>query len=206
LHANSRKNRQISCLYAQKPSVKHPVKNSSSQSLKENLKSFGESVLSQENQEKFQVKLSVIIPARNEENCVKKTVDELNKRLEKEHLDFEILVINDHSNDKTENILKELQENNQNFRFLNNAFPEGFGWAVRYGLEYFKGDAIAVYMADASDSPDDLVRFFKKFQTGYDCVFGSRFIRGGTVRDYPLLKLILNRMANFFIKTVFMIN
>ena len=58
-------------------------------------------------------------------------------------------------------------------------------------------------MADGSDSPDDLVAFYRKLQEGYDCVFGSRFMRGARVVDYPWPKLVMNRLANFFIRVLF---
>jgi dolichol-phosphate mannosyltransferase len=79
----------------------------------------------------------------------------------------------------------------------------GFGLAVRAGLDQCTGDAIAIMMADASDGPSDLVKYYAKLQEGYDCVFGSRFIPGASVVDYPFHKLILNRMANWFIRFIF---
>jgi dolichol-phosphate mannosyltransferase len=89
-------------------------------------------------------------------------------------------------------------------RWLNNTPPHGFGFAVRRGLENFTGDAVAVYMADASDTPEDLVRFFRTMERlDVDCVFGSRFMRGSRVVDYPAPKLVLNRLANAFIRILF---
>jgi len=65
---------------------------------------------------------------------------------------------------------------------------------------------VAIMMADLSDSPEDLVRFFRAMETGnYDCVFGSRFIKGGRAFDYPKIKRIINRLANFLIKITFQI-
>jgi dolichol-phosphate mannosyltransferase len=58
-------------------------------------------------------------------------------------------------------------------------------------------------MADGSDSPDDIVKYYEKLLEGYDCVFGSRFIKGSKVIDYPYHKLVLNRLANWFIKILF---
>ena len=79
----------------------------------------------------------------------------------------------------------------------------GFGFAVRAGLDTFTGDAVAIVMADGSDSPDDLVRYYRVLEEGYDCAFGSRFVRGAKVRDYPRFKLVLNRAANAFIRMLF---
>jgi len=62
---------------------------------------------------------------------------------------------------------------------------------------------VAVMMADLSDSPQDLVRFYRKMQEGFDCVFGSRWIRGGEVVDYPIVKRWVNRLSNTIVRLVF---
>jgi dolichol-phosphate mannosyltransferase len=150
------------------------------------------------------VKLSVVIPAHNEETCIGRTVRILHAHLSAEQIDHEILVINDNSTDRTEEILVQLKKEIRSFRYLNNGPPHGFGLAVRRGLETYKGDAVAVYMADGSDRPEDLVEFFETLQRKQvDCVFGSRFIRGAKVVNYPVLKLVLNRVGNVFIQLVF---
>ncbi|HWB53032.1 MAG TPA: glycosyltransferase family 2 protein [Tepidisphaeraceae bacterium] len=147
--------------------------------------------------------LSVVIPAHNEEGHIAETVRALYSSLNTDQINHELLVINDNSSDKTEEILKQLQVEIPTLRYINNAPPNGFGFAVRCGLAEFRGDAVAIVMADLSDSPDDLVRFYHKLLEGYDCVFGSRFMRGGKVIDYPLFKLALNRLGNFFIQMLF---
>lgn len=150
------------------------------------------------------MKLSVVIPARNEEGCIEGTLRALHARLVEEGIDHEILVVNDGSTDRTEKILAALQHEIAPLAYVNNSPPHGFGFAVRKGLEQFKGDAAAVYMADASDRPEDLVRFFQVLETRQvDCVFGTRFARGAHVIDYPLPKLMLNRMANTYIQVLF---
>ncbi len=150
------------------------------------------------------MKLSIVIPAHNEEGCIADTVRTLNTRLRAENIAHEILVINDNSSDDTENILCQLRNEIAEVRYVNNAPPHGFGFAVRKGLENFTGDAVAIYMADASDRPEDLVRFYRVMdESGVDCVFGSRFMRGGKTIDYPRPKLILNRCANTFVRFLF---
>jgi dolichol-phosphate mannosyltransferase len=150
------------------------------------------------------MKLSVVIPAHNEEGCLRRTVRVLHAHLSAEEIDHEILVVNDNSSDQTARILVELQREIPALYYLNNGPPNGFGFAVRKGLENFTGDAVAVYMADGSDRPQDLVQFFEVMeQKGVDCVFGSRFMRGAKVVDYPYLKLIVNRCANAFINFAF---
>ena len=147
--------------------------------------------------------LSIVIPAHNEEGCIDHTINKLVDTLNKESINFEILAINDNSSDTTEEILQRLCALHTEVRFLNNAYSKGFGFAVRTGLENFKGDAVAIVMADGSDDPKDVVKFFRKLQEGYDCVFGSRFMEGGKIYDYPKFKLVINRLANLFIRMLF---
>jgi dolichol-phosphate mannosyltransferase len=150
------------------------------------------------------MKLSVVIPAHNEEGAIELTVRNLYIHLKHHRIPHEILVVNDNSKDSTEKILKALKRDIPTFRYINNRPPNGFGLAVRKGLSEFKGDAVAVYMADASDSPEDLVAFYQLMKKeGVDCVFGTRFSRESKVVDYPVHKLLLNRFANFFIRILF---
>jgi len=147
--------------------------------------------------------LSVVIPAHNEEGRIGPTVRDLHRALARVGIEHEILVVNDNSQDRTEDVLMELGHEIPSFRYINNSPPNGYGYAVRAGLAAFRGDAVAIVMADSSDSPDDLVSFYFKMMEGYECVFGSRFIRGARVRGYPWPKLALNRLANLFIRTLF---
>lgn len=120
----------------------------------------------------------------------------------KERIDHEIFVTNDNSKDSTEQILIRLQKTIPTLTYGTNKGPNGFGYAVRYGLERFSGDCVAVMMADLSDDPHDLVKFYRKMIEGdFDCVFGSRFSKGGKVIDYPRVKLFINRIANFIVST-----
>ena len=91
-------------------------------------------------------------------------------------------------------------------RCIRNEGQNGFGRAVRLGLNEFTGDAVAIMMADLSDSPDDLVRYWQKILEGHECVFGSRFIAGSEVRDYPKAKLWVNRLVNTCIRIAFKID
>ncbi len=149
------------------------------------------------------MKLSLVIPAHNEEGCIEETVRLHHLALEKENIIHEILVVNDNSSDNTENVLMKLSAEVPELRYVNNTPPNGFGFAVRKGLNNYLGDAVAIVMADGSDAPADVVAFYYKLQSGYDCVFGSRFMSGGGTQDYPKVKLLVNRMANFFIKSLF---
>jgi dolichol-phosphate mannosyltransferase len=150
------------------------------------------------------MKLSVVIPAHNEAGQIIATLRHLDDQLRMAGIEREIIVVNDHSTDETEQLLREISRDSRTIRYINNHRSAGFGLAVRAGLEKFSGDAVAVYMADASDRPEDLIEFFRRLQSdGVDCVFGSRFMTGGKVFDYPGPKLFLNRLANTFIRFVF---
>ena len=150
------------------------------------------------------VKLSVVIPVSNEFSNIESTVRNLNERLLGEQIDHEILIVNDHSTDGTEEILVRLSRQLPAVRYLNNPDSVGFGLAVRCGLQNFTGDAVAICMGDASDRPEDVVAFFRTMIVdGVDCVFGSRFVEGGRLVDYPYPKLILNRLANLWIRLLF---
>ncbi|MCH8902422.1 MAG: glycosyltransferase family 2 protein [Bacteroidetes bacterium] len=150
------------------------------------------------------MKLSVVIPSHNEAENLTGTITQIFNALSEANIDHEILVINDHSKDETRKVLEELTTITPSLKILNNENSRGYGYAVRYGLEKYNGDCVAIMMADLSDSADDLVLFYKKMIEGnYDCVFGSRFIKGSKVIDYPFPKLFLNRFANFFINISF---
>jgi len=154
-----------------------------------------------------QVFLSVVIPVHNEAENIANTCTAVTEEFRRNDIgDYEILVVNDNSTDDTEAILKALAEQDARVRYLNNAASMGFGFAVRTGLEHFKGEAVAVMMGDLSDSPQDLVTYYQKLKEGWECVFGSRFMRGAELQDYPWVKLILNRLANWCIKTLFRVD
>lgn len=149
------------------------------------------------------MKLSVVIPAYNEEGSIKSSILEVYNTLTLSNIPHEILVINDNSKDKTEEILDSLVTEVKTLKYLKNTSANGFGYAVRMGLENFSGDCVAVMMGDLSDSPADLVKFYNKLIEGYDCVFGSRFIKGGKTYDYPAVKLVINRLANTIVQIAF---
>ena len=150
--------------------------------------------------------LSVVVPAHNEEECIESTLEDLCKILEKETIDYEVIVSNDHSTDSTGRILDDLCMKNPRIKHIENTKPNGFGFAVRSGFEQANGEWIAVMMADASDDPRDLVDFYLEgSQKETDAVFGHRFARGGNVVDYPTIKLLLNRLTNWIICLLFAI-
>ena len=147
------------------------------------------------------MKLSVVIPARNEAGAIASTVRGVVSVLEREGVDHEVLVVDDSSTDGTGDSVRALEL--QSVHCHRSDLPNGFGFAVRSGLERFSGDAVAVMMADGSDDPEDLILYFRLLEAGYDCAFGSRFMPGAVVTDYPRFKLVINRIVNFGIRVLF---
>ncbi len=149
------------------------------------------------------MKLSIVIPAYNEEDSIAETIDQIEEAFSKVVFDYEIFIVNDNSKDNTLQVLETLSKKYPSVKYGTNLGPNGFGYAVRYGLERFSGDCVAIMMADLSDSPLDLIKFYSTMLEGnYDCVFGNRFIKGGKLVDYPFVKKIINRVANYIIMLV----
>jgi dolichol-phosphate mannosyltransferase len=149
------------------------------------------------------MKLSIVIPARNEAGNIGATIDGLRARLRCEGIDYEILVVDDGSNDTTCAEVLERAANDAGVRLESNTGAHGFGLAVRYGLERFTGDAVVIAMADASDDPEDVIRYYYVLRDEAECVFGSRFMRGSHIHKYPRFKLAINRCANLFVRLLF---
>jgi dolichol-phosphate mannosyltransferase len=148
------------------------------------------------------MKLSVVIPAHNEAGSIATTVTDVSAVLEKEGIDYEVIVIDDASTDGTARAVENLAQNDR-VRCFRSHYGRGFGFAVRAGLDRFGGDAVAIVMGDGSDDPSDLVRYHRLLEEGYDCAFGSRFVKGSVVRNYPKFKLAINRIANLGVRILF---
>ena len=149
------------------------------------------------------MKLSVVIPARNEARVIESTLEAVLAQLASEGMDYEVLVIDDGSTDGTGESVARVAGRDGRVRCVRNDGAHGFGHAVRRGLDLFTGDAVVIVMADGSDDPRDMLRYFDLLDEGYDCAFGSRFIRGGQVRAYPRVKLAMNRVVNLGIRALF---
>jgi dolichol-phosphate mannosyltransferase len=147
--------------------------------------------------------LSVVIPACDEEGCVCSTIEHLHLELKLNRIPHEIVVVDDGSSDQTWKLLCNLKEHLPELRPIQNNGPHGFGRAIIRGLDHMTGDAVVIMMADESDDCRDVVRYWQELNKGFDCVFGSRFIKGGGVIDYPFVKLKINRLANLFLKVLF---
>jgi dolichol-phosphate mannosyltransferase len=149
--------------------------------------------------------LSVVIPARDEEGCIAATVEHLHVELRLKGVPHEIVVVDDGSMDSTWAILQQLRERLPECKPLQNKGEHGFGRAITFGFDHIAGDAVVVMMADESDDCRDVVLYWEKLEEGWDAVFGSRFVRGGAVIDYPTLKLMINRIANLYLRFLFQI-
>ena len=149
------------------------------------------------------MKVSVVIPAHNEAEVIAPTVKAVAAALQSAGRDYEVLVVDDASTDGTGQIVAELGEHDPGIRVLRSHYTNGFGFAVRAGLDRFEGDAVAIVMGDGSDDPRDLVRYFDLIEQGYDCAFGSRFVAGGRRQEYPRFKLLVNRIVNWGIQLLF---
>jgi len=145
---------------------------------------------------------TVLIPCYNEEDVIAHTVGVLTEAFSKENLSYEILCVNNASTDSTEAVLAEIAQKHMQVRYVNTPKLPGYGVAVRWGLEHYAGKAVVIVMADGSESPEDILRFFRKIEEGYDCAFGSRFSGSGAVEGYPPFKLFINRLGNKLISWI----
>jgi dolichol-phosphate mannosyltransferase len=148
-------------------------------------------------------RLSVVMPARDEQASIASTVEHLHLELALHSIPHEIVVVDDGSVDETWAVLERLMATIRELRPVRNDGPHGFGRAVTRGVDAASGDAVVIMMADESDDCRDVVRYWEKLNEGYEAVFGSRFMAGGGVIDYPFPKYLLNRAFNLFIRVLF---
>lgn len=146
---------------------------------------------------------SVIIPAKNEENNIAKTITAIRDEFGREKINFEIVVVNDHSTDGTRRVVEEMGRQDQRIRAVDNDAAFGIGYAIRKGFEVYKGDLAIIAMADSSDDPKDMVKFVRAIEEGFDCCFGNRWCREAVILNYPKHKLAINRFVNFGMSVLF---
>lgn len=151
------------------------------------------------------MKLSIVIPAHNEEKCIASVLRTLMRELELNAIEYEIVLVNDNSTDSSPNILDEFGRAHSGIKVIHSQPPKGFGRAIRTGLNNVKGEVVVIFMGDGSDDAGDVIKYYNKILEGYDCVFGSRFIKGSRATGYPGIKLILNRLGNKLIQLLFLL-
>ena len=145
--------------------------------------------------------LSIIVPVRNESENLKDVFDYYTKNVK--DFKYEVLIVNDFSKDDTLNVARELQQKYKNFKILDNK-KKGLGGAINLGIEKAEGDYIAIMMADQSDDINDLKKYFQMISSeNLDAVLGSRFLNNSKVENYPIRKLILNRIFNLIVSFIF---
>ena len=146
--------------------------------------------------------MSIIIPAKNEAQVILYTIKKIIKKFKK--LNYEIIVINDFSTDDTLKKIKKLK--NSKVRIYNNISP-GLGSAIRLAIKKVRKKYFTIFMSDSADDTQNLKEYYElSLINKYDGIFGSRFIKGGITKNYPKKKLFLNRLANNFIKILFLYN
>ena len=144
--------------------------------------------------------LSIIIPVRDESESLKGIMKHYSRNLT--NLEYEILIVNDFSEDNTLEKAKKLFKN-ENFKILDNK-KKGLGGAINLGVKEARGEYIAIMMADYSDDINDLIKYHSLIKTGeFDAILGSRFMKKSKVLNYPLQKLVLNRVFNYFVCLIF---
>ena len=146
--------------------------------------------------------LSILIPLRDEFDNLDNIVGKFDQNLQS--INYEVIFVNDFSSDNTLQKAKTISSKKKNYKVYDNQ-KKGLGGALNLGIEKTQGEYTCIMMADLSDDIDDLKVYYKKIsQNEHDAIFGSRFMRSSKVKDYPLNKLILNRIFNFFVKTLFL--
>lgn len=152
-------------------------------------------------------KISIVIPTYNEGKLIEETVRGIQNTLSKERDNFEIIIIDD-STDETYDIINKLNRKDEVRAIHRGKIEKGrveVGLALREGFRISKGKVVIPMMADLSEDPKDIKKMVKKIEEGYDVVFGSRFIRGGSVENYPLIKYIANRTYNYLVRLMFLL-
>jgi dolichol-phosphate mannosyltransferase len=147
--------------------------------------------------------LSVIIPAMNEEQTIRPVLVQYAADLRKGKIPFELVVVNDVGADNTAAVLRQLGGEIPELRAFNRKGGGGYGSAVVLGIEKSHGDYVVISSADECNTSEDVIRYYETLERGNDAVFGSRFIPGGSVTDYPLFKLFVNRASNFLLQIFF---
>ncbi len=143
--------------------------------------------------------ISVIIPAFNEEKQIKKTIEAIIREISINRRKYEILVINDGSQDRTEEVVKSIK--NENIKLYSFAKNKGKGCAVRYGMEKAKGNFIVFTDADLPYPPEKIIKACKMIKKGTDAVFGMRNIKKEG-SGYPWYRKVLSKGFGVFVRQI----
>ena len=150
---------------------------------------------------------SIVIPVHNEEDQIRITVENLIEEFRRESIiSYEIVLVDDNSEDNTAMILEELKGKYSTVRPIHRTSPCGFGRAIRDGITHANGNVICIVMGDESDIPEDVIKLLKKVDEGFDVAYGNRFLPQSKIVDYPILKFYVNRFANHLFRLMFRIS
>ena len=138
--------------------------------------------------------LSIIVPAFNEEENIAGVIEKIENSVDIEH---ELIVVNDHSSDRTPLIAKDLSAKFSNLRPVDNLNDKGFANAIRFGFSQARGELIIPVMGDLCDDLATLKEMVNKINQGYDVVCGSRYIKGGGRIGGSKIKGFLSSLAGW---------
>lgn len=148
------------------------------------------------------MKVSLIIPFKDEVQYAAITMGETHAYLSKRGMDFELVAVDD-STDGTWEILTSFETAHQNIVAVKGESPPGYGKALRKGFSVATGDILIPFNGDLSDLLDDAIAYVQLIESGYDMVFGSRFLAGTNAPSVSELKGIISRWGNAFIQLLF---
>jgi dolichol-phosphate mannosyltransferase len=146
--------------------------------------------------------LSLIIPVYNEIDQLGYTIDKLIK-LKKKIKNIEFIFIDDFSNDSSYEYIEKYSKKNKFIRLIKNK-KKGLGSAIEEGIKKSKLNYVCVFMCDMSDDIKDVIIYYNLInKIKNDAILGTRFSKRSKVKNYPLFKLILNRLSNNLIRIIF---
>jgi len=154
----------------------------------------------------MKTKSLIIIPTYNEKENVERMIDTVIS-LAKE---FHVLFVDDNSPDGTADIIEKSIKKNPGRVFiekragklgLGTAYIHGFKWSMEKDYDFvFEMDC------DFSHNPEDLLRLHKELEQGYDLVIGSRYCRGGKVKNWPLKRILMSYFASVYVRLILLIS
>lgn len=148
-------------------------------------------------------KLSVIIPAYNEQSRIAHTLLAVSAYLKKQTYQYEILVVNDGSKDNTGGVVREMESSIQNLRLIDNKENHGKGWVTKQGMLEAVGDVRLFMDADNSTAVNEIAKMLPFFEQGYDVVIGSRRIKGAVIATHqPWFRDFLGGVFRFIVHTL----
>src|SRR5215216_538270 len=146
--------------------------------------------------------LSIIIPAYNEEALIVSTLDCLHRYLSARTGSFEILVVDDGSQDKTAQAVGQFQKASDHVRLLTNQQNRGKGFSIQRGVLESRGQIIIFTDADLPYELDVIEGFLRALQNGCDLAVGSRVLPGSAVRGVPMLRYVAGQIFSWMVQAV----